>query len=261
MRSSRSDSIDSTQTRASPSRTKSWTDSPVCSCSHARAGRAAAHTGTASAASCPSADQPQPEAEAAVVVPPHEAVVLERDGEAVGGGPGQARALDQLGQRGRAGPRARRARPSPCRARPRRLHCPHSETSISHSKTQGRPMTARTLSEKVWDRHLVRSTPGEPDLLYIDLHLSTRSPARRPSTASASRAAGSAAPSSPSPRPTTTSPPRTSTSRWPTRSPPSSSRCSRPTPPSSASPTTGWATRTRASSTSSAPSRAARCRA
>jgi 3-isopropylmalate/(R)-2-methylmalate dehydratase large subunit len=32
-------------------------------------------------------------------------------------------------------------------------------------------MTARTLSEKVWDRHLVRSGPGEPDLLYIDLHL------------------------------------------------------------------------------------------
>ncbi|MFT4288355.1 3-isopropylmalate dehydratase large subunit [Nocardioides sp.] len=29
----------------------------------------------------------------------------------------------------------------------------------------------RTLSEKVWDEHVVRSTPGEPDLLYIDLHL------------------------------------------------------------------------------------------
>ena len=32
-------------------------------------------------------------------------------------------------------------------------------------------MPARTLSEKVWDRHVVRSAPGEPDLLYIDLHL------------------------------------------------------------------------------------------
>ncbi len=31
--------------------------------------------------------------------------------------------------------------------------------------------TPRTLAEKVWDRHVVRSTPGEPDLLYIDLHL------------------------------------------------------------------------------------------
>lgn len=29
----------------------------------------------------------------------------------------------------------------------------------------------RTLSEKVWDEHVVRSSPGEPDLLYIDLHL------------------------------------------------------------------------------------------
>ena len=28
-----------------------------------------------------------------------------------------------------------------------------------------------TLSEKVWDRHVVHSAPGEPDLLYIDLHL------------------------------------------------------------------------------------------
>ncbi|MFM8268364.1 MAG: 3-isopropylmalate dehydratase large subunit [Ilumatobacteraceae bacterium] len=29
----------------------------------------------------------------------------------------------------------------------------------------------RTLAEKVWDRHVVHSAPGEPDLLYIDLHL------------------------------------------------------------------------------------------
>jgi 3-isopropylmalate/(R)-2-methylmalate dehydratase large subunit len=30
---------------------------------------------------------------------------------------------------------------------------------------------AKTLSQKVWDRHVVRSAEGEPDLLYIDLHL------------------------------------------------------------------------------------------
>jgi 3-isopropylmalate/(R)-2-methylmalate dehydratase large subunit len=29
----------------------------------------------------------------------------------------------------------------------------------------------KTLAEKVWDEHVVRSVPGEPDLLYIDLHL------------------------------------------------------------------------------------------
>src|SRR5687767_1556737 len=29
----------------------------------------------------------------------------------------------------------------------------------------------KTLSEKVWDEHVVRSAPGEPDLLFVDLHL------------------------------------------------------------------------------------------
>ncbi len=29
----------------------------------------------------------------------------------------------------------------------------------------------RTLAEKVWDDHVVRRADGEPDLLYIDLHL------------------------------------------------------------------------------------------
>ena len=29
----------------------------------------------------------------------------------------------------------------------------------------------RTLAEKVWDAHVVRSHEGEPDLLYVDLHL------------------------------------------------------------------------------------------
>ncbi len=30
---------------------------------------------------------------------------------------------------------------------------------------------SRTLSDKVWDEHVVRHAPGEPDLLFIDLHL------------------------------------------------------------------------------------------
>ena len=29
----------------------------------------------------------------------------------------------------------------------------------------------RTLAQKIWDDHLVRSGVDEPDLLYIDLHL------------------------------------------------------------------------------------------
>jgi 3-isopropylmalate/(R)-2-methylmalate dehydratase large subunit len=30
---------------------------------------------------------------------------------------------------------------------------------------------AATLSDKIWDRHVVHAAPGEPDLLYVDLHL------------------------------------------------------------------------------------------
>jgi 3-isopropylmalate/(R)-2-methylmalate dehydratase large subunit len=32
-------------------------------------------------------------------------------------------------------------------------------------------MTGTTLPQKVWDRHVVHTAPGESDLLYIDLHL------------------------------------------------------------------------------------------
>ena len=31
--------------------------------------------------------------------------------------------------------------------------------------------TPKTLMEKVWEKHVVRSVEGEPDLLYVDLHL------------------------------------------------------------------------------------------
>ena len=29
----------------------------------------------------------------------------------------------------------------------------------------------KTLAEKIWEQHVVRRVDGEPDLLYIDLHL------------------------------------------------------------------------------------------
>ena len=29
----------------------------------------------------------------------------------------------------------------------------------------------KTLAEKIWEQHVVHSADGEPDLLYIDLHL------------------------------------------------------------------------------------------
>src|SRR2546429_559603 len=38
-------------------------------------------------------------------------------------------------------------------------------------KRKGESVMGRTLAEKIWDAHVVRSAEGEPDLLYIDLHL------------------------------------------------------------------------------------------
>ena len=29
----------------------------------------------------------------------------------------------------------------------------------------------KTLAEKIWAEHVVRAAQGEPDLIYIDLHL------------------------------------------------------------------------------------------
>src|SRR5207342_3929714 len=37
--------------------------------------------------------------------------------------------------------------------------------------SQGVEVMGNTLAEKVWDAHVVRRADGEPDLLYIDLHL------------------------------------------------------------------------------------------
>jgi 3-isopropylmalate/(R)-2-methylmalate dehydratase large subunit len=41
----------------------------------------------------------------------------------------------------------------------------------SDSMSDEKNGTPRTLPEKIWDAHLVHHAPGEPDLLYIDLHL------------------------------------------------------------------------------------------
>ena len=35
----------------------------------------------------------------------------------------------------------------------------------------GLSLMAATLAQKLWESHVVRATPGEPDLLYVDLHL------------------------------------------------------------------------------------------
>src|ERR1700677_2381759 len=46
-----------------------------------------------------------------------------------------------------------------------------SERYVSKGGNVGNTSSPATLAEKVWQRHLVRSGDGEPDLLYIDLHL------------------------------------------------------------------------------------------
>ena len=40
--------------------------------------------------------------------------------------------------------------------------------TLAEPKTRGEP---KTLAEKVWERHVVHRAAGEPDLLYVDLHL------------------------------------------------------------------------------------------
>ena len=62
---------------------------------------------------------------------------------------------------------------------PPSLRGAHVEIRRSHASSEARAWQnqsmsstpARTLSEKVWDRHVVHHVEGEPDLLYIDLHL------------------------------------------------------------------------------------------
>ena len=60
-------------------------------------------------------------------------------------------------------------------ARPRLAHL-RSDHDRGRRRRVRRPgarrlMAGRSLFDKVWDRHVVRDEPGEPTLLYIDLHL------------------------------------------------------------------------------------------
>ena len=109
---------------------------------------------------------------------------------------------------------------------------------------------ARTLSEKVWDHHVVHHDEGEPDLLYIDLHLVHEvtspqafdglrlagRPVRRPDLTVATMDHN--VPTEDIHQPVAD--PDLGASRW---------RCWRRTAPSSASASTPWARRARASCT------------
>src|SRR6202161_2541914 len=46
-----------------------------------------------------------------------------------------------------------------------------STPKTSTQKPAAGTQKPRTLSDKVWERHLVHQADGEPDLLYVDLHL------------------------------------------------------------------------------------------
>ena len=58
-------------------------------------------------------------------------------------------------------------------ARPGNEEAPgsHRLSGAPEANRQADSGAPRTLAEKVWDAHVVRSADGEPDLLYIDLHL------------------------------------------------------------------------------------------
>src|SRR4026207_1459226 len=52
------------------------------------------------------------------------------------------------------------------------VRCVTYDEGVAGTATGQRESTmGKTLAEKVWDEHVVRSADGEPDLLYIDLHL------------------------------------------------------------------------------------------
>ena len=80
---------------------------------------------------------------------------------------------------GRVGPTvARRAARHRRRVEDARPRVPHLRSNHDRGRRRRvrrrgarRLMAGRSLFDKVWDRHVVRDEPGEPTLLYIDLHL------------------------------------------------------------------------------------------
>src|SRR4026207_101843 len=52
------------------------------------------------------------------------------------------------------------------------VRCVTYDEGVAGTATGQRESTmGKTLAEKVWDEHVVRSADGEPDLVFIDLHL------------------------------------------------------------------------------------------
>ena len=120
--------------------------------------------------------QPRAEHEPALQVAGDQAVVLQGDGEPVRGRPGQPGGGDQGGQGGRAGLEGAQNDGGLVENADsaRVVHVPILPSQPPRRKSMARlkeRTVPRTLAEKVWDAHVVRRAEGEPDLLYIDLHL------------------------------------------------------------------------------------------
>ena len=127
------------------------------------------------------------EHKSALQVAGHETMVLERNGKAVRRWASQSRCGDELRQGG--GPRLEGTQDdgslvedadATCVVHALILpsHCLRSQVGGSKRRanlpmiaSRGGHSMAGTLAEKVWADHVVRHVEGEPDILYIDLHL------------------------------------------------------------------------------------------
>src|SRR5205823_3577133 len=137
---------------------------------------------------CRQPQQARSEAAAPSALERQEPVGLEGLDEAVGRGAREARRGDDLGEASgaafdrvedqhRAIQHADVRRGLPCYR-----HVPYNDTQFrileqpiypSGSRDPGeeRAEMPMTLAEKVWERHVVHRADGEPDVLYVDLHL------------------------------------------------------------------------------------------
>ena len=120
-------------------------------------------------------DETGSEGEPAIDGATEEPVHLKGGGDAVRGGATQAGLFDQLGERcAIVGDRIqhRCGLVDDANATYTRVHIPKRMSHIVRTQPESPMSQPRTLSQKIWDRHVVTAgVGGAPDLLYIDLHL------------------------------------------------------------------------------------------
>ena len=125
--------------------------------------------------------QVEAEGEAPVVGPPEESVLLERHRQPVGRGAAETGRLRELRQCELVVGDGVQHEERLVEDADAAYSWFHHVRIISHYMRQRSTIpctpggsvseSPSTLAEKVWDRHVVRSADGEPDLLYIDMHL------------------------------------------------------------------------------------------